>query len=224
MNLLLFYSIPIYAYDGHTHYDFLTSEAAALLDFNNDKSYEELFENRLLIAQGSLDEDNGLGSLQHFYRPTDHSGLVIAGIQQVSAVSRLSNLNYYGNAISSYNQGQKTVAYQPLGHVLHLAAQDMFAIQHIFVNAHLTLGLLDFSPDGFETWVRNNRASISINQLHNGHVIPEINVLPTTSADINAKFTYQAVRLSGPLIKDVVQPAQGQIGLMITQGKIQALN
>src|SRR5262249_52930788 len=98
----------------------------------------EVSTNTFTIRQGTTREDDGLNVLEHFYRPTDGAGLF--GVP-FSARQRLIAQGFYELAVTSYKSGRKTDSYNFLGHTLHLATQDMFAVQHANVDPHLNFSV-----------------------------------------------------------------------------------
>src|SRR3989338_3549097 len=142
--LLIVLLVPVLAfgYSQNTTHPALTDEIVDFynLNFPNDKITEE--EKQRLI-QGSINEDNGLRMLYHFYDPVHDRGLaMVAGASSkdwglaanfqanmlgrqyagfASVFSDGSKADYsYQRALDDYAKGDKERAFFAFGHVLHL--------------------------------------------------------------------------------------------------------
>ncbi|OGN13467.1 MAG: hypothetical protein A3J47_03870 [Candidatus Yanofskybacteria bacterium RIFCSPHIGHO2_02_FULL_43_22] len=136
--------VPVLAfgYSQNTTHPALTDEIVDFynLNFPNDKITEE--EKQRLI-QGSIDEDDGLRMLYHFYDPVYDRGLAIVagasskdwglatnfqanvlGKQYAGFTSVFNNSSKadfsYGRALEDYAKGDRERAFIAFGHILHL--------------------------------------------------------------------------------------------------------
>jgi len=148
-------SANVRAYEVYTHETILTKEAVDLLE--NINPYLEILNNKINLVNGNHSEDFDPSSItqgpRHFYRPTDQIGLW--GTFQ-SALERLMINQFYSSAITKYSYNDKIGAYKDLGHVLHLAGQDMFCPPHVFGDAHAFKAY----GDSYEEWVENMDTNI----------------------------------------------------------------
>ncbi|MDA8130799.1 MAG: hypothetical protein M0011_04760 [Elusimicrobia bacterium] len=215
--LILLGANSSYSYDGLTHEKYLTADAVSLLNAKSEFPYFELTHEVGQIMNGALLEDSpSIMGLYHFYRPTDQRGLFGAW---PSAQARLQGditaggTNFIEEAINKYTAKNKDGAYQSLGHVLHLAAQDMFSVPHVSDDAHLIVynQTLNFAPDSYEPWVENHFADIGASAFSKGSVVPVISWPPLALLHVNARATYTAMRIPGTLIKDQANPASGDL-------------
>ncbi len=159
----IFFAIPIfsYAYEPTTTHNALTQE---IVKFHNHYSLNNPISDadRMLIMQGSINEDDNIRALNHFYDPVHGKGLVLKGIQFLAAkywsqdtVAQASNDPVFGRrmygslmslfsstsdyswdrAIYEYAHGDKERGLKTLGHILHLI-EDMTVPDHTRGDAH----------------------------------------------------------------------------------------
>jgi len=210
----------IYSYDIVRTHPLITARAISLLNSKSTVPYPEIVNKAELILDGAVDEDTFPHWRNHFYRPTDGKGL--GGIN-ANALKRLSGQDYLGEnfleeVLELYKHNNKEDAYKKLGHILHLASQDMFAAPHVFDDPHLIISndisVLNYAPNSFEPWVQNNTEKISTSPFSEGHNIPFVSWPPTIALHENAAATYKLLRASGTLNTDMANPASGAIKTM----------
>ena len=190
------------AYDKQTHRDLLTGEALSLLRGSSSAKFLELDYFRTTIAQGSVDEDGdaGIRGPFHFFDPVNDAKPWWT--KGVSARDVLLGLN--PEVIDLYHAGDKAPAYYMLGRIVHLAAQDMFCVPHVFFDAHLPFG---GARDSYEEWVELNRYQIYRNATYHGATVPSYSWPPSTVLEENAAYTYAHAKISGTLSQDQITPA-----------------
>ncbi len=209
-----------YSYGGTIHSEILTGQAILLLHTTTTaEGYGELVRQGSNIQFGTLDED-GFDAIaiprvrNHFYRPTDGSGILLFD----SARKKLDDSRFFDIAIARYMSGGKSEAFKSLGHVLHLATQDMFSAPHVHNDIHFTLEDVfpgaTFAPNSYETWTTNHVNEILTSRLHSANFVPEISGSASFILDQNARATYSAVLIGGAVSKDIASPASGEISTM----------
>ena len=185
--------------------------------------------------------------LRHFYRPTDKMGYFDGGTFNTSTNggmirgypnvpdntrypnayewainekydgTKLENSHSFQDAIDAYNQGNKSEAYQALGHVIHLV-EDMSVPEHTQLESHADVafafdGELGSGYEQFITYLYNNndtRLSQYVNQADNldyyDQIIKNFETLEEYF-DSMAILSYYKNRFQGNLSKE-----KGQIG------------
>ncbi len=170
----------------------LMSEKSAGATYNFDRnSYEEFSLNSTIKAlrKGATEEDYlgginfggllpGLRGPMHFYNPMTHKGLNITerstNHQDFPTALSVAEI-IWSQAIDVYPKGessglvetqQKKLAYEYLGHVLHLAAQDMAQPAHVHNDPHLPHILGDDSTVDLPKWenlaIFNNQGMVPV--------------------------------------------------------------
>jgi hypothetical protein len=144
--------------DLHTH-PALSVGAMLFLDLTNpeDGVLVPSF-GRVLIRQGSIDEDACPNYINHFYNPKTFQNtmpkvaacIILPGYVQQTAPARASG--FWADAIQAYRQGNASLAFTNLGYVFHLL-QDMSSPAHVHNDVHAQVGLTGCQDgDDFENW------------------------------------------------------------------------
>src|SRR3989344_1469431 len=142
LGAFLIFAMPVFAYDQDKTHPALTDE---IVDFYNlnfpDRKITDEEKQRLI--QGSINEDNGVRMLYHFYDPVHDRGLaMVAGASsknwglainfQANVLGRQyagfssvfsdgSKADYsYQRALDDYAKGDRERAFVAFGHILHL--------------------------------------------------------------------------------------------------------
>ena len=155
------------------HSGLMTLDAVALLNRTSDQRFCELSTHVSYVQKGAAGEDSPISNvLDHFYRPTDGHALSLCLKDYcLSARERLNSEDFYNRAIAEYGKDHKELAYELLGHALHLATQDMFAPPHVHDDAHLFGGYLDWSD--LDSWVYKNYDGLVANSpFRDGREVP----------------------------------------------------
>ena len=142
LSAFLVLAAPVFAYDQNNTHPALTDEIADFhnLSFPDQKlSYQE----KQWLVQGSINEDDGVRMLYHFYDPVHNRGLaMVAGASskdwglaanfQMNVLGRQyagftsvfndsSEADFsYGRALEDYAKGNRERAFVAFGHILHL--------------------------------------------------------------------------------------------------------
>ncbi|HYG21148.1 MAG TPA: FG-GAP-like repeat-containing protein [Verrucomicrobiae bacterium] len=119
---------------------------------------------RLLIRQGSIDEDACPNFLSHFYDPKTGQnttprpnfvpgcGFTPSDFVQQTAPARASG--FWADAVTQYRSGDTNAAFHSIGRVMHLLG-DMSSPAHVHNDVHAQAGLPDSGctdGDDFENW------------------------------------------------------------------------
>lgn len=164
---LLFLFLPIFScfsYSPETTHAGLTEESLRFYVkyFNkNSFSYSDI-EN---IIKGSIEEDKpGIRCLNHFYDPTRNIGINdFRTAKEWATRSDVGNSYYWGSCLEHYAKGERELAFECLGHTLHLI-QDMTVPDHTRNDPHMGDGPVGLftGESSYEGWADFNKDSDSI--------------------------------------------------------------
>ena len=176
--------------------------------------YDEIahIANRAQIQNGAVNEDIQLFDFKgfnHFYNPVTTFGLwgkFQSALESLNGQVPILSKYWYQEAIEKYKIGEKEIAYERLGHVLHLVSQDMCSVPHVFDDGHA------YDLVSFDAYADSSNVLGDERRL--GHDIPEILINIGDELIYNAEKTYKICRIKGDLHKSITNPASGNLGQM----------
>lgn len=182
----------VFSYNDTITHPLLTENIAKV--YNNNFDHKLTEEEIGWLKQGSAEEDRAPRWMNHFYSPTNGTGLIGGFSSKVWAQSSFlqiredGNNQTWGRAVNSYVDSDRKSAFIALGHVLHLL-EDATVPAHTRLDAH---------PNGelYENWVQGLEG-LDLN-------IEEVNYLNNLDAYFNALATYSSENF---LSKDTTQGA-----------------
>ncbi len=165
--------------------------------YNNFSEIKITDEQKTWIMKGSVDEDNNIRSLYHFYDPVHNRG--VKGYRSAKSWVEYSGNNYsWQKAKEAYIKGDEKAAYIALGHVIHLI-QDMFVPDHTRNDAHLP-----YDESVFEVWAEENKnketlKNLSVDMLSAGFI-------PKDFFSLDEYFDFSATYANGNFFsKDTIE-------------------
>ena len=137
MLALAFIPALVFGYSNKTTHPFLTGEAIKLFENTTGQQLSET--EKSAIKNGSIEEDNGVRWLEHFYDPVNNRGLFNdrfdTSKKWAIGQSRVKNGFSWDDAIYDYVYGDKTKGLNILGHVIHLL-EDKTVPEHTRDDPH----------------------------------------------------------------------------------------
>lgn len=159
---LIFLFLPFFnclSYSPETTHAGLTEESLRFYVkyFNNGSFSHSDIEN---IMKGSIEEDKpGIRCLNHFYDPTRDIGINdFRTAKDWATRSDFGNSYYWGRCVEHYAKGDGQLAYECLGHILHLI-QDMAVPDHTRNDPHMGDGPVGLftGESSYESWADFNK-------------------------------------------------------------------